>query len=270
LLGLAAAAREAQRARRGGGDTRSLAFAALGLGIAGLVVFVIAVGGDFMSGRFFAPAVFLAALLVARALQRRARAAALVAALALLASLATSARPADPSELWHGITDERRIFAPVSSVLREPGFRDGAPERHPWFVDGAAARARARARGEPEVIVRGAVGMLGYAAGPEVIVVDQFALGDPLLARLPVANPERWRIGHFQRAVPDGYLRARASGDTREMQPDLARYWREIRLVVSGPLLAPERLRAIARLNTGADQGLRDAYLRSLAGPRGG
>jgi arabinofuranosyltransferase len=102
-----------------------------------------------------------------------------------------------------------------------------------------------------------------------VIVIDEFALGDPLLARLPVATPAQWRIGHFRRAVPEGYLRARASGDTREMQPDLARYWEEIRLVVSGPLLSPGRLRAIARLNTGADEGLRDAYLRSLAGPRG-
>jgi arabinofuranosyltransferase len=270
LLGLALSAREAWRARRSGDATRPLAFAALGLGVAALIAFVIAVGGDFMSGRFFAPAVFLAAVLIARALQQRPGSAAAVASLALLASLATSARPADPNALWRGISDERRIFEPFTSVLREPGFRDGAPQRHPWFVDGASARARARASGAPEVIVRGAVGMLGYAAGPEVIVIDEFALADPLLARLPVATPGRWRIGHFQRAIPDGYLRARASGDTREMQPDLARYWKEIRLVVSGPLLAPERLRAIARLNTGGDEKLREAYLRSLAGRRGG
>jgi arabinofuranosyltransferase len=115
------------------------------------------------------------------------------------------------------------------------------------------------------VIVRGAVGMVGYAAGPEVTVIDEFGLGDPLLARLPVATPRGWRIGHFQRAVPAGYLRARATGDTSGMQPELARYWQELRLVVSGPLFAPERLLAIARLNLGMDDGLRDAYLRSLA-----
>ena len=271
LLGLgfaAGSARPAFRARRGGArdGAETLAFAALGLGVAAQVAFVVAVGGDFMSGRFFAPAVFLAALLVARALQRRARAAAAVAALALAASLASAAaRPSDPNSTWHGIADERRVFESTTSVLRRPGFRDGAPERHPWFRDGASARAR----GERVVIVRGAVGMLGYAAGPEVIVIDEFGLGDPLLARLPVATPQRWRIGHFQRAVPAGYLRARETGDTRDMQPDLARYWEDLRLVVSGPLLAPERLRAIARLNSGADDGLRDAYLRSLAGRSG-
>jgi arabinofuranosyltransferase len=112
--------------------------------------------------------------------------------------------------------------------------------------------------------------MLGHAAGPEVIVIDEFGLGDPLLARLPVATPDRWRIGHFQRAVPEGYLRARQTGDTSGMQPDLARYWEQLRLVVAGPLLAPERLLAIARLNSGTGGGHRDAYLRSLGAPQRG
>ncbi|HEY8154255.1 MAG TPA: hypothetical protein VII72_09025 [Myxococcota bacterium] len=273
LLGLGVAAARAGaplRARRAGDrdGPESLAFAALGLGVAAQIAFVVAVGGDFMSGRLFVPAVFLAALLVARALQHRVRAAAAVAAFALASALASSAaRPSDPSAIWHGIADERHLFEGTTSVLGRPGFRDGAPERHPWFRDGASARVRARTSGERVVIVRGAIGMLGYAAGPEVIVIDQFGLGDPLLARLPVATPWRWRIGHFQRAVPEGYLRARETGDTREMQPDLARYWEDLRLVVSGPLIAPERLLAIARLNSGADDGLRDAYLRSLAEP---
>jgi arabinofuranosyltransferase len=268
LLGLSLAARAAWSGRCTGEAAQNLGFAALGLGIAALIAFVIAVGGDFMSGRFFAPAVFLSALLIARALQQRVRAAAAVAALALAASLTTSVRPSDPNAHWHGITDERRIFEPITSILRKPGIRDGALERHPWFRDGAAARDRARASGEPVVIVRGAVGMLGWAAGPAVIVIDEFALGDPLLARLPVATPRRWRIGHFQRAIPEGYLRARETGDASGMQPDLARYWQQIRRVVSGPLLDPARLLAIARLNSGAEE-LREAYLRSLPARHG-
>ena len=55
--------------RRRGGDAEPLVFAALGLGIAVQIAFVVTVGGDFMSGRFFAPSVFLAALLVAHALR---------------------------------------------------------------------------------------------------------------------------------------------------------------------------------------------------------
>ena len=39
--------------------------------------------------------------------------------------------------------------------------------------------------------------MMGYVAGTDKIIVDFYALADPLLARLPV-DPENWRIGHFQ------------------------------------------------------------------------
>ena len=40
--------------------------------------------------------------------------------------------------------------------------------------------------------------------------------------------------------------------------------------MVSGQLLAPERMLAIARLNLGLGGGRRDAYLRSLARRPGG
>ncbi len=259
----------AERARseplQGLRDPEPLAFAALGVGIAVYSLFVIAVGGDFMSGRFFAPAVFLAAVLVARAFRDAPRPAAGVAAVAVLVSLAGAAtRPSDPNATWHGIADERRVFEATTSVLRRPGFRDGAPARHPWALDGARARELARERGERVVIVRGAVGMLGLAAGPQVTVIDRFALGDALLARLPVEDPRRWRVGHFGRALPEGYLHARETGDASRMHPELMRYFEALRLVVSGPLLDPERLVAIARMNSGAYDGLLEAYLRSL------
>jgi arabinofuranosyltransferase len=265
-LALASAARRlpaAAAALRGRGDPEALAFAALGAGIAAHCAYVIAIGGDFMSGRFFAPAIFVSALLVAAALRDAPVAAAGVAALALAAALATAAaRPADPNATWHGIADERRVFERTTSLLRRPGFRDGAPARHPWSQDGARARALASERGAPVAIVRGAVGMLGYAAGPGVIVIDSFGLGDPLLARLPAASPRRWRIGHFQRAVPEGYVHARETGDASRLDPDLARYHEALRRVVSGPLLDPQRLREIARFHTGGWDAARERYLR--------
>jgi arabinofuranosyltransferase len=102
--------------------------------------------------------------------------------------------------------------------------------------------------------------MLGFAAGPDVIVVDNFGLGDPLLARLAVKDPRRWRIGHFQRAIPEGYVHARETGDPSRMHPDLLRYWQGLRLVVSGPLLDPDRLIAIARFQLGSYDSFLDAY----------
>jgi arabinofuranosyltransferase len=187
-----------------------------------------------------------------------------VAVAASLAGLAL--RPADPDATWHGIADERRVFERTTSLFGRPGIRDGAPERHPWSQDGARARELARERGERVVLVRGAVGMLGFAAGPDVIVVDNFGLGDPLLARLAVKDPRRWRIGHFQRAIPEGYVHARETGDPSRMHPDLLRYWKELRLVVSGPLLDPDRLIAIARFQLGSYDRFLDAYRSSRSG----
>jgi hypothetical protein len=109
--------------------------------------------------------------------------------------------------------------------------------------------------------------MLGFAAGPEVTVIDRFALGDALLARLPVEDPRRWRIGHFARALPEGYLHARETGDASRMQPELMRYFEALRLVVSGPLLDRDRLLAIARLNAGAYDGLLETSLQRKANP---
>jgi arabinofuranosyltransferase len=234
-------------------EPAALVWIGLGLGIAASVGWVIAIGGDFMSGRFFAPAVFLAVLLVAYELRESPRSATGVAAAVVLASLASAAmRPLDPDAGWHGIADERRVFERTTSLFWRPGIRDGAPERHPWSQDGARARAHARERGRALVRVRGAGGMLGFAAGPDVIVIDDFGLGDALLARLPVQDPRRWRIGHFRRSLPAGYLHARETGDSGRMSPELRRYWEALRLVVSGPLLDPDRLLAIARFQLGS------------------
>jgi arabinofuranosyltransferase len=261
LPGAVAALREGRAAETG---AEPLSFAAIGLGVAAYAGFVVRVGGDFMSGRFFAPAVFLAAVLVARALRESPRRAAGFAAIVVGASLASAAaRPADPNATWYGIADERAVFVGTTSVLWTPGLRDGAPMRHPWWRDGA--RARERARGERVVLVRGAVGMMGFAAGPDVTVIDSFALGDALLARLPVVNAKSWRIGHFERALPAGYLHARETGDTSRMYPELARGWEELRFVTSGPLLDPERLAAILHLNTSGPAELRAAAARSAA-----
>jgi arabinofuranosyltransferase len=253
LLALGLGLREAVSMREGT-ECPTLAWAGLGLGMTASLAWVIAIGGDFMSGRFFAPAVFLAALLVAHRLRESPRAAAGVAAAAVAASLAAVAlRPADPNATWHGISDERRIFEPTTSLFGRPGIRDGAPERHPWWQDGVRARELARRSGRRVVLDRGAVGMLGFAAGPDVIVVDRFGLGDPLLARLPVKDPLRWRIGHFERALPEGYLHARETGDAGRMHPDLARTWQTLRLVTSGPLLDRQRLLAIVRFQLGSE-----------------
>jgi len=119
-----------------------------------------------------------------------------------------------------------------------------------------------------------AVGLLGFHAGPAVHIIDPMGLTDPLLARQP-ALPD-WRIGHFKRAIPEGYVpglehcldhlfpRAVVApptrdcgdwpGDTNRLtDPRLAQEYDLIRLVTQGPLFSLARVRAIVRLQTGFD-----------------
>ena len=100
----------------------------------------------------------------------------------------------------------------------------------------------------------GSIGLTGYAAGTEKIIVDFYALADPLLARLPVEDPERWRIGHFRRAVPDGYIERLAAIDL--MDADLRAYG------VSESADELERLEFLGRMHPIVPANLNELYKR--------
>ena len=108
-----------------------------------------------------------------------------------------------------------------------------------------------RAQG-PAVVEHGNVGFLGYYAGPDVHIVDRNGLTDPLLARLPVRDPVDWRIGHFRREVPAGYIDTLRDGRNLIQDPDLAAYYEPLRFVTSGRLWSTARWFEIWRFNTGA------------------
>jgi arabinofuranosyltransferase len=86
-------------------------------------------------------------------------------------------------------------------------------------------------------------------------------LSDALLARLPIyvdgkfveaeknaANATRgWRVGHYYRAVPKGYLESLGDPTIALEEPDLEKLRRELDLLTRAPLFDVERWRAIAR-----------------------
>lgn len=238
-----------------GRRSRELAVAG---GIAAYFVYLMSVGGDFMSGRFLTAPLVLAVGLLARMdapwNQPGHRAPAWVAAGLLVLGL-TVPRPtllpdrllhvADASELFDpsGVCDERSFYAPQTalSVIRVSRL----VPHHPWAALGRADRDAGR-----RVTVQPSVGFYGYFAGPGVHVVDPMALTDPLLARLP-AGFERPRIGHYERRVPQGYLASLESGTNRLADAGLRAYYDKLRLIVSGPIFAPERLASIVAMHLG-------------------
>ena len=134
--------------------------------------------------------------------------------------------------------------------------------------------ARLREQGA-QVLVADGMGFVGFFAGPEVHLVDPMGLTDPLLARLPIWHEGRllapqkpippeleWRIGHFVRPLPEGYLETLETGENRLASQALGSYWDELALITRGALWSRTRLAAILRSNLrGGDPRIR-RYLK--------
>jgi arabinofuranosyltransferase len=149
----------------------------------------------------------------------------------------------DTSFVW-GINDERDYFVWGTSILQY-GSRTPYPD-YPWMDDGKRLRERLETP-----VVRLAVGMMGLYAGPGVHVIDKNGLGDPLLARLPIRADIPWRIGHFERDLPEGYVDSVATGRNVLRDPALARFYDRLLEIVAGDLWSASRLKTIAVMNLG-------------------
>ena len=233
----------------------------LAIGQALYLLYVVWIGGDFMSGRFLAAPLLVGAVVLASWPPPRARLWPwAIPATVILFGLAGPVAPYRSGPRFgeqrlfrefHGITDERRYYYPRTGLLRA---------NHAWQVPDLTERAvtdTMLAAGQ-RVATRDAVGMFGYAAGPELHIVDTMALADPLLARLP--STAHWRIGHFNRELPDGYIQTLRTGENRIADPGLATYYDRLSLITRGPLLSPSRWRAIVRMNLGFDEALLAPY----------
>ncbi len=90
-------------------------------------------------------------------------------------------------------------------------------------------------------------------AGPDLYAVDRFALSNVFLARLP-ANLTNfrggWRIGHYYRDFPDGYIESVSAETNLLKDKELAELYDQVQLVTTGPLFTRARWQAIWKLNT--------------------
>ncbi|MBY0407767.1 MAG: hypothetical protein K2Q01_08740, partial [Rickettsiales bacterium] len=230
--------------------------------------YVMVVGGDFMAGRFLALPFFACLLLLAQlggawsaqSLQRLA----MVMAAGLLAQW-VQYEPRDKEAILahHGIADERNYYLDANTLFPE----DQGLRREP----GGGLRKRAdkvKEDAQAGVVEYDYTGVYGFYVGPNFVVIDRNALSDPLLARLPIPNVKQWRIGHFTRGVPRGYLHARRTGDTSQMREGLKEYYEALRLVTSAPLWDSARLRAILAFQRDAYEEDRQRFFRAALAAR--
>lgn len=228
------------------------------------VAYVVWIGGDFMSGRFLAAPFFCIVVAVAasdRVPQGRAGFALLAALLVI--GIAAPRSPIRGDAFYEcgqgyskttGIDDERGCYFSGTGLVKQQAGQTYTPA-HGLLGSGLDTRGSLL-----RVQINGAVGMYGYAAGPSLHIVDLNALSDPLMARLPMPTDRAWRIGHFERLIPAGYVETLVSGENRLCNPGLHEFYDHLSTITRGPLFTPERLAAIWRMNTGQYGELLEGY----------
>lgn len=241
---------------RGSRRERSLA-----AGIVLAVVYVVWVGGDHMSGRFFSVPFFAAVALLAGVasddpapsagvMAFSAITAAWMAGLPTLSDVYTAQRPVCRED----IDDYQREWYPSTGLFARGMY----PPDHDWVRNGLAAREHPQ-----QVQIWGGTGLGGYYAGPAVRIIDMYGLSDALLARLPIPDASKetyFKSGHFHRPFPDGYLETVRDGRNEIEHPALAAYYEKLALVTQGPLWSPTRLVETVKLSLGRYDALLAEY----------
>ena len=232
----------------------------LGVGIVLYIAYTIVIGGDFMSGRFLTPPGFLAVCLLARApapqwLTVQAKLFALVGAagiLAILLVLRVTEQPITEQMIpASGIADERRFYFADTGLLPvlHKWIRSGIKPIPPQGQRGLEIQSLARDAGGHIVMRAQGIGMKGYYGGPTVHVVDEVALADAFLARLPAISNSR--VGHYRRIPTPGYINTVLNAIPTTEIVALRPLLNDVTLVTRAPLFAEGRWGAIWRLLSG-------------------
>lgn len=240
------------------------------LGVILYILYIIRIGGDFMAGRFFtAPLLVSVAMISSVRLPKK-----------LLYTLSTiiillgvfSIR----SPLWS--PNLLRLFPhyPIgdrNQISDQRLFYFGNEENQHFnsFVENGFHEANLGSESagsnwyyfkQKKVMVVGALGKIGYEKGPNIYMIDNYALADPLLARLPTLS-KWWMIGHFYRDLPEGYYETLETKENMIENPDLALYFEKLSILTSGPKKDWSRFIEIWKFNTGQYDYLIENYLET-------
>ncbi len=234
-------------------------------GVTLYLLYVVYVGGDFMSGRFLTVPFVVSLVLLARTDFSPMQLRVLGVTGALLAIPAVSST-------WLSNQDFSGDNTRVSAVTDERGFYYS---RKKGFLTGARKHYRVEdwSLAERTVSKRRMLGYEGFKDGPSVHVVDPIGLSDPLLARLPPVTTEFWTPGHPTHQIPTDYMESVLKGENLLYDPATHALYEEIRLITRGDLNDRERWKAIWRMNFGShDFGLderryRQGYVASTSTP---
>lgn len=223
-------------------------------GVGLYLFYVLWIGADYMSGRFFTAALLIAVILLSRHLAHLPTPGGVFVLSFVILLGMTSPTPTLTSidddsystgrEDVNQISDERSFYFQPSGLLYD--VRNFPQPFHDWAFRGIQMQMEQR-----KVVIQTNIGFVGYFAGRTVFIIDTPALADPLLARLTPKDPENEKPGHYERAVPDGYFQSVKNNQNKIKHAALAEYYEKLRMITRGPIWDWERFVTIWMMNTG-------------------
>jgi arabinofuranosyltransferase len=216
------------------------------------LVYIVWIGGDFMSGRFFVAPFILSLIILSNIKIASTRflifslpsifiIGILSPAPTVLGDSGIRERPLIDE---NGICDERMFYYANTSLILAIKNRN-YPNFY-WVEDGLDLKNKGL-----KFVRAGNVGFLGYYIGSKCYIMDELALCDPLLSRLPTSNIKYWRIGHFRRNIPAGYEKSIKLNINCIEEPNLSEYYDKLQLIINGNIWDFERLLTIWEMNMG-------------------
>lgn len=225
------------------------------------ILYIVKIGGDFMLGRFLSAPLLCSVVIISRfEVLNRKRVLIPSIVLVLVLGFISPKNPLISGPDYSTeyikdmqVVDERGFYYQGSSLLKA---MKGEPMPS-FYTAGQGKLIRSQ---QTKYISSKIIGFLGFYAGPEVYILDPYALSDPLLARLPIPNYSMVKPGHYERLFPDGYLQTISDGGNFIVDEALSRYYDELFLIICGDIFDNKRSQSILKMNTGQFDYLMDSY----------
>jgi arabinofuranosyltransferase len=229
------------------------------------MMYIVRIGGDFMSGRFFSVPFLLSTILLLNIYNKTE----LYKILTIFVLVIIISSPFSPIRItmWfdhkftdhYGIADEKGYYYQRSSLLNSLNYND--------MSDNIRTKIDTNKK---NLTVSETIGYSSFYLNKDIYIIDRLGLADPLLSKLPVPCPKqwnlssdhsRWRIGHFTRSIPKGYKDSIRAKKNLIKDPNLKIFYDKLLIITRGNIFDYERLKNIYLINTGAFHHLLESYL---------
>lgn len=217
----------------------------LSFGIVLYLFYIVKIGGDFMTGRFFSVPLLCAIVIMLKIEFDKRYVKRFGIVIFLLGSYqlfhTNFINIGHIHDFDNGIADERLYYYENAGLI-PCSKRDFQPNHKRGELGKEVKKYGLK------VVQKDAVGMFGYFAGPGVHVIDQYGLCDPLLARIPKME-YYFRIGHLRHLPPPGYQQSLVNEKNLLFDSSLKQYYSKLLTIVKAPLFSKVRFKTILQFN---------------------